>query len=478
MPEDRTTVADLEDKWFELLDGDANMKPATRAGHKSNWKAHIKPKLGTHLVMALHVPALREWVRKLGDGLEPSTVRNNVNTLTRFLADVKAERWVTLHANPMRDDEVRDLMPKVSAPDSDEITHLTREQCETLLSRPELPRVRFGVYLQAVTSGMRPGEQWGLQWKHVDLAAAVPHVRVRQQLGVMRAAGERVALGLPKSKYGKRDLPIHPLALAWLTWWKAEGWTAYVEPVEGEPRKATDEDFVFPSPAGEAQRPRDAEQFRDDLDAAKLPRDFVTPDGQRIPFVAYSLRHTFASWLSARDVEGEQIDRLLGQSPPSVRGRHYSAPSLDAMARAVAKIALTLPERPGVRPPSPEGPSTTPTRPADAEPDRETTRALPRPAPVVSPVVPALGGSELTIEPPSRIELETYGLRNRCSTPELGRPTTCFSSASASSSTPCLNLRDDSSARAEALDTTPGRSGKARRRVPTARASWARSGAW
>ena len=29
----------------------------------------------------------------------------------------------------------------------------------------------------------------------------------------------------------------------------------------------------------------------------------------------------------------------------------------------------------------------------------------------------------LLFEPPSRVELETYGLRNRCSTTELGRPT-------------------------------------------------------
>ena len=75
-------------------------------------------------------------------------------------------------------------------------------------------------------TGLRDGELHGLQWKHVALDADVPHLRVRQQLGTMRD-GEPVTLGAPKTKYSKRDVPLHAAVATWLAWWKAEGWTGY-----------------------------------------------------------------------------------------------------------------------------------------------------------------------------------------------------------------------------------------------------------
>jgi hypothetical protein len=104
----KVTLEDLEEKWFALLDRSPGLRPSARAAHRSNWNANLKPKLGKHSVASIGVPALRAWIRELvADGASPSTVRNQVNTLTRFFADAKAEHWVLLAANPMRDDEVR-----------------------------------------------------------------------------------------------------------------------------------------------------------------------------------------------------------------------------------------------------------------------------------------------------------------------------------------------------------------------------------
>lgn len=41
---------------------------------------------------------------------------------------------------------------------------------------------------------------------------------------------------------------------------------------------------------------------------------------------------------------------LAGHSGKTVTERHYMGRSLEAMARAVAKLAIELPERPGVAP--------------------------------------------------------------------------------------------------------------------------------
>jgi Phage integrase family len=86
-------------------------------------------------------------------------------------------------------------------------------------------------------------------------------------------------------------------------------------------------------------RPRDAELLREHLEAAGLP----TKDEAGRPFVFHSLRHTFSTELEAAGAEGEIIDRMLGHRPATIRGRHYSKPSLEAMTRAVRLLILDPP---------------------------------------------------------------------------------------------------------------------------------------
>ena len=341
----KVTLVDLEEKWFTLLDGAADMKPATRAAHKSNWRANIKPKLGDRNVAALSVPALRAWLRELRAEVSTSTVRNNAASLTRFFADVKAERWAPIVVTPMRDEDVRSEIPAMTSPEPDAIEHWTREAFERLIAVRSMPDVWFGLYLVAATAGLRDGELHGLQFKHVRSETSGPHLRIRQQLGMARE-GEPPTLGAPKTKYGKRDIPMHSFAAIWLAWWKEEGWKAYVG------RTPEADDYVFPQGAGESPgepwRPNSSKKLRDHLEAAELPKEFVSPDGERSPFTWHAIRHTFATWLGHNGVDGELVDRLLGQSPRSVRGRHYQAPSLVPLAAAVATIDLALPERSGV----------------------------------------------------------------------------------------------------------------------------------
>ena len=367
LPEDRTHVSDLEERFMKALDG-REMKGSTRANHKSHWHANIKPMLGHHLVatLAAHygIPRLRDWVREMAAKFAPSTVRNNTDTLTLFFYFVKAEQWVNIPSNPMRNEDVRDLLPPTYSPEPEEIQFLTRPQAEALLARPALPHTRFGIYLLAMTSGLRDGELRGLQWKYVDLDGKIPNAWIRHQAGWIRddadrvnASGTRIDFFPLKTKYSKRRLPLHPLAVEWLRWWKREGWQAYVG------REPTEEDVVFSSPAGEKWRPYSAEVMRNDLKAAGQSQDFVTHEGARAPFEFHGIRHSFATWLEGKQVDGEVIDRLLGQSPRSVRKRHYQGVSdelLEVMAEAVGKLVLSLPERPGVGPQSAPEPSAAP----------------------------------------------------------------------------------------------------------------------
>ena len=66
----------------------------------------------------------------------------------------------------------------------------------------------------AIFTGMRLSKLRGLRWPDIDLEAGVIHVRQRAD-----AWGR---MGPPKSKSGKRDIPLAPLVLNALKQWRID----------------------------------------------------------------------------------------------------------------------------------------------------------------------------------------------------------------------------------------------------------------
>jgi integrase len=85
----------------------------------------------------------------------------------------------------------------------------------------------------AIFTGMRLSELRGLRWSDTDLEAGVIHVRQRAD-----AWGR---MGPPKSKSGKRDIPLAPLVLNTLKQWR-------IDCPKGEL------DLVFPNNRGKIER--------------------------------------------------------------------------------------------------------------------------------------------------------------------------------------------------------------------------------
>ena len=105
---------------------------------------------------------------------------------------------------------------------------------------------------------------------------------------------------------------------------------------------------MFGNAAGALWRPR-AERMRELLTAADMPDEFTLPGGdEKVNYTWHATRRTFASLLSDAAAPGEAIDYLLGHQPPTTRGRHYTAPPMNELARVVALLALALPARAGV----------------------------------------------------------------------------------------------------------------------------------
>ena len=157
---------------------------------------------------------------------------------------------------------------------------LTREEIAALFA--ELPtdwRPFFELLLQ---TGVRISEAVGLQWDDIVLEAS-PHVRVRRQVC-------RGRVKPPKSRYGRRDIPLSPGMAA----------TLASRPRNGGP--------VFASSSGGC------------LDVSNVRSRVLRPaaDRARVGRVGFhTFRHTCASLLFGAGKDLKQVQHWLGHHDPA-----------------------------------------------------------------------------------------------------------------------------------------------------------------
>jgi integrase len=179
--------------------------------------------------------------------------------------------------------------PTVEDDDGDQVRVLTRAQLATFLELVH-PRYRVMFRLLAAT-GLRWSELIALQWKHLRLDGSEPCVRVRRAL----PSGAKEAQP-PKSKHGRRDIPIDPTLASDLRRRRA---------MSEWPR---DEDLVFPSEAGTP------------LNHSNMMRRVVRPVAEEVgaPWAGFhTFRHTCASMLFERGANAVRVQRWLGHHSPA-----------------------------------------------------------------------------------------------------------------------------------------------------------------
>jgi integrase len=215
--------------------------------------------------------------------LSDATVRNIMAPLRACLATAMREGLI--RSNPARD---ADLPHRPTAEESEEqVQAMTAEELSTLLALiADRHRLLFR-FLAA--TGLRISEAVALQWRHLQLDGSQPHVKVRRALVKGR-------MGAPKSKHGRREVPLCQELVSALR----------------ERRKHTDwpddEALVFPATNG--QPLLQANLYRD---ALKLAREEAG-----LSWVgAHSFRHTCASMLFAEGRNAVQVQRWLGHHSPA-----------------------------------------------------------------------------------------------------------------------------------------------------------------
>lgn len=220
-------------------------------------------------------PLAPDATRELADG----TVRGIMAPLRACLGS--AVRDGLIRSNPARDVDLPHR-PRIEEDDDEDIRPLSREQLDVFLTVVS-PRWRTFFVLLA-SSGLRISEAIALQWRHLELDGSRPHVKVRRRI-------VRGKDGPPKSKYGRRDVPLpHALVVALRELHATTEWPRTTDP-------------VFPSATGTPMLP------------SNLFRRVLKPAGEEagVPWIGFhTFRHTCASMLFAAGRNAVQVQRWLG----------------------------------------------------------------------------------------------------------------------------------------------------------------------
>jgi integrase len=187
-PDDQLTVTGLFEHWLtQVLPH--RVAPATVTNYTSLFNTHIKPALGRKRITKLQPDDVQRFINlKLDGGLSPRTVRHLRGLLVQTLNYAVRQGSVVRNVAGMTEG------PRQQA--GGEGRSLTVQQARSLLNAAEGDRLE-SLYVLMLSTGMRPGEAFGLPWRNVDLSDG--RVTIKQAL--VRQKGGNV---IGRGKVGKK----------------------------------------------------------------------------------------------------------------------------------------------------------------------------------------------------------------------------------------------------------------------------------
>jgi len=316
-PEDgRVTLAAYAREWVERYHGRGRrgFRENTRGDYRRDLERYAIPYFGEKVRVAevtpRHVARFIAWLcdddaqakrhaaeaaRREADGLPfvrapalplaDATVRRVLCPLRACLASAVHEGLI--RSNPCTGAALPARSTDFDDDDHEDVKALSAEQLATFLAIVD-PRHRV-LFLLLASTGLRISEALALQWRHLHLDGDRPHVKVRRAI-------VKGVVGPPKSKHGRREVPLsHDLVLSLRECRAASEWPGAA-------------DLVFPAIGGTF------------IDQSNLRRRVLVPAAQEadVPWIGFhTFRHTCASMLFARGRNAKQVQRWLGHHSPA-----------------------------------------------------------------------------------------------------------------------------------------------------------------
>ena len=295
------TVGELVEHWLAAVVA-TSLAPQTRDLYGTLMRRHVLPHLGPIRASELDPGGVERWLKKLADlDVGTATIANVFRTFRSCLSHAVGKGDLPSH--PMRGVK----RPRHDAPD---VRPFTADELARLLPAADAQPSgeRLGVYVRLLlTSGLRQGEANALDWPAIDLQRGTVRVVASQ-------ADRNRTLGPPKSKAGKRTVPLTP---------------------DTANRLAAHRDRQRGAGLFGAGR-----TFTTD-DGKPLARNVLHPTWRRVcrdagvePRGLHHLRHTYATRLLVAGVPLHEVSRLIGHADVRMTLDAYAHAMPDTLDRA------------------------------------------------------------------------------------------------------------------------------------------------
>jgi integrase len=289
----RRPLADWLDQWLEdyvLPQSRAADSPRTYEAYEGAVRVRIKPLLGALRLDQLKAGHIQRAYSMLGERYAPKTLNFTHTVLAQALK--QAYKLDLLVPNPM--DKV--VAPKRPDPNAEDKAVAERDLPIVERIVADLEQRHAPVWRVLVDTGLRWGEASALVWTDIrDLDGARPYLSIRR-------ANTRVRGGLhdkaPKSKKGRRDVPLTATAVAALKVQRRRCRELELAAVSWTPN-----DLVFPNELGQPLRDNNVlRTFKVAQRAAGLERTYTL----------HQLRHTYATRHFRAGTHPKTVQDLLG----------------------------------------------------------------------------------------------------------------------------------------------------------------------
>lgn len=328
---DKTTLWEWLERWLQDY-----AKPALRVKSYDKYegclRCYVKPHLGNIQMGKLKSPDVQRLLNRLqseggseGKGISTSTVKATRRYLSMALE--QAVKAGLLTKNVVKDTVAPKLVKR-------EIHPLTKEQAIALSAvAKDKGQIPYIVILLALSTGMRLGEIFGLQWDCVDLERGIVFIRRSLITGRKLVVGQW--LQEPKTQKSKRQIPLPPEVAEELRKYKV--WQE--EQIEQLGDKYEDNTFVIANMFG---RPVDTSNFTTRYFKAMLAEAGID---RSIKF--HDLRHTHATLLLLEGINPKIVQERLGHSTVTMTLDTYSHLLPDMQDTAVKALEGLFREKSG-----------------------------------------------------------------------------------------------------------------------------------
>ncbi len=322
------TIADAGKAWIQSCEA-KGLEQITIGGHRRNLRLHVNPMIGHVKLSRFTAPAAQTFIDDLIKDHSPAAVRAISVILKMALSHAVRRGYAAFNA-----------AAEIELPSTRR--HEKAVACPTLAEIKLLLEKADGDFLRpvvhcAIFTGMRASELRGLHWADVDLKDGLIRIQVR--------ADRLNKIGDPKSRAGRREIPIGQHLVAVMREWKLK------QPVEQ--RRL---DLVFPNETGGIVNHTNLWRYFGRLQVAcGITEPQFDADGQPMrdragrPLVQpkygfHALRHACASLLISQGWQPKRIQAFMGHASIAMTFDVYGhlLKDADSDAKAIAKLEFGL----------------------------------------------------------------------------------------------------------------------------------------